>query len=71
MKRKLAWYPGIHSNLNHLYDAYTGKALCGSRARRKEFRGPNYWQNSDCHICKSYAAEREVCSVSNVDRMAT
>ena len=65
MRRELAWYPGVHSNLNHIYDMATGKAICGSPARRKEetngyrMSHKTYWLNADCLLCKSKANEFE------------
>jgi hypothetical protein len=67
MKRELAWYPGINSNLNHLYDLRTGKTLCGSPAKRKKTRDLNYWQNSDCPRCKSAEPTLEDCGEYFVD----
>lgn len=63
MKRELAWYPGIHSNLNHLYDLKTGAAICGSTARRQT-GWKQYWRELDCENCvriadKIHNEERE------------
>lgn len=62
MKRDLAWYPGMHSTMNHLYDVQSGTTLCGAKSKRKESNrgwGLNYWQNADCPRCKSKANELE------------
>lgn len=52
MTRELAWYPGIHSDLNHLYDMKTNLAVCGSTARRMGFKTAFHdWRETDCPKC--------------------
>ena len=59
MTRDLAWYPGVHSDLNHLYDMATGVAICGSTARMpsdfEQFTPTGFkkhvWHETDCPEC--------------------
>jgi hypothetical protein len=52
MKRELAWLPGFHSDLNHIYDLQTGVAICGSTARMKAYKIPFHdWNETDCRKC--------------------
>lgn len=71
MKRELAWYPGVHSNLNHLYDLQTGSAICGSTARRQGGFKQD-WRKTDCENCvrsadKIHNEEREAEEMGDED----
>lgn len=59
MGRDMYWAAANHSKYNHLYDNETGKALCGSKARRKQYKHLQSWQDENCPRCTALVSEEE------------